>query len=106
MDDIHNEVRAVAKLCVLGANPNVVAVLRHGRLVNSPSYHLDMELCDHNLETYMKGEWMSISGLDRLTRGGKIVTDIANGLAFIHENKEIHRDIKPRNSTPPTREAG
>lgn len=99
LEDTHNEVRAVAKLCVLGANPNVVAVLRHGRLVNSSSYHLDMELCDYNLETYMNGKWMSMSGLDRLTQGGKIVTDIANGLAFIHGNNEIHPDIKPRNST-------
>ena len=97
MADIENEVRAVAKLCIPGAHRNVVAVLRHGKLVDSPSYYLDMELCDYNLENHMKGGWKYMSILKKWAAVVKITSDLANGIAFIHDHKEIHRDLKPRN---------
>jgi len=85
-----------------GAHRNVVAVVRHGILVNSPSYYLDMELCDYNLGSHMKGEWMSVPIPEKLTTIAKIADDIANGVAFFHDHKEIHRDIKPQNSIYPS----
>lgn len=33
----------------------------------------------------------------RFTEIGKIMNDISEGIAFIHQNKNIHRDLKPQN---------
>src|SRR5204863_1191244 len=52
--DIENEIRAIEKLCMNGKSDNLVAVLSHGWLSQSPFYYIDMELCETNLETYIK----------------------------------------------------
>jgi serine/threonine protein kinase len=102
-----NEVRAIDKLCTGESHPNIVKVLRHGRLrPNHVIYFIDMEKCDANLEEYINGT--SIKGLTdwkllKLEEKigyliGGILDDIVNGLAFIHKHDEVHRDISPRNS--------
>src|SRR5271154_2495645 len=35
----------------------------------------------------------------RLAQMLTIMRDIVNGVAFIHRNNEVHRDLKPRNGT-------
>jgi hypothetical protein len=57
MADVENEVWAVTKLCTPGAHQNIVAVLQHGKLRNSPYYFFNMELCDFNLEAYTSRLW-------------------------------------------------
>ena len=113
--EIQNEVRAVNKLCLESvAHENVVAVYRHGNLVKSPAvYFFDMELCKFNLETYIPRLWESTS-LEKVALVDQsplvvklesrikyiwaIMCQIAKGVAFIHRQKEVHRDLKLRNS--------
>ena len=92
-EDIDNEINAITKLCTTGAHGNIVVVLRHGWLKSSPYYFIDMELCDKSLEQYIQTSKVEIDGIWR------IMGDITNGVAFIHSHKEVHRDLKPRNST-------
>lgn len=100
----------MAKLCNPGAHKNIVAVFRHGKL--PPSYYfLDMEFCDMNLDTFIERKWSpetakelpqltaKVSPRMRTAQIWDIMEDITSGLAFVHSKKEIHRDLKPRNST-------
>ena len=77
IEDMNNEIRAAVKLCTVGQSGNTIEVIRCGQLPRYPYFFIDMELCDFNLETY--------------------ILQFANGVAFIHRNNEVHRDLKPRN---------
>ena len=68
-----------------------------------------MELCDLDLATYLDRQWSPVEmertpiGMDqnrnmRMEQVWKIMMDVTSGLAFIHSHKEVHRDLKPRNS--------
>lgn len=94
--NIRNEARAITKLCQPGCHSNIVSVFRHGDVVDAPFYYIDMELCVWNLEYFMHQE---NNGLKRLSMQDvwDIMTQIASGVVFIHEQREIHRDLKPRN---------
>jgi len=68
-----------------------------------------MDLCECNLEDYIErrrtpsiSEKLSYLTKDQPSRMRTaqiwdIMGDISSGLAFIHLNGEIHRDLKPRN---------
>lgn len=54
--DIENERRAIGKLCDT-PHDNIIKIFQHGRFHNqSPLYSFDMELCEINLEEYIRGE--------------------------------------------------
>ena len=112
-EDVENEIRAIEKLCTNNGHVNIIKVLRHGWLDTSPYYFIDMELCQMNLEQYISGRFgpamastqTSIDGRDmeRNADGSKfsilwdILNQITEGLHFIHNLNEVHRDLKPRN---------
>jgi serine/threonine protein kinase len=110
-EDIRNELRAVDKLCKSLYHPNIVPVLNYGTMERY--YFLDMELCDLTLEMYLRQEWdeamacklpyfsTPLPSRMKMIQILGIMEDIAAGVTFIHENNEIHRDLKPRNSMPP-----
>jgi serine/threonine protein kinase len=58
-----------------------------------------MELCDVSLEEYIKSIWCAalVDGPPKETHIWDVMAQIADGLSFIHKNKEIHRDLKPNN---------
>jgi len=68
-----------------------------------------MELCEINLENYILRKWPpaivarisyfadELPARTRMSQVWEIMEDITDGLAFIHRNKEIHRDLKPQN---------
>ena len=109
-----NEIRAVAKLCLSAGDDHIVAVLRHGPLPNSSYVYLDMELCELNLDQYIRKDWdqrmrdkvPQFTTRDELgpainaAQIWNIMADISSGVAFIHSRGEIHRDLKPRNGRP------
>src|SRR5438876_20213 len=90
-------------------NTNIVRVFKHGHLPQS-YYYIDMELCDLNLDVYLYQQWTPqlckdvpyfTNNLPQHKRMDQVLTilrHIASGVAFIHENDQIHRDLKPRNS--------
>jgi hypothetical protein len=55
-DLLQKEVKAIKRLCGPGAHVNIVQVLDHGPLSNTPYYFIDMELCDFNLHDYIHRE--------------------------------------------------
>ena len=106
-DDIANEARAIDKLC-LGAHPNIVTVFDHGLLRrDSPFYFIDMEFCEINLSDYIHGilsvptliDWEQVrgSGGKHLSVICEIMKQVLEGLIFIHEHNEVHRDLDPLN---------
>jgi serine/threonine protein kinase len=97
-----NEFRAVVKLCQGTSHINIVGTLRYGKIPESSYYYLDMELCDFNLG-HLIAKWKdsllstSAEADQRLIEIARIMHDTTSGLSFLHEQEEIHRDLKPRN---------
>jgi serine/threonine protein kinase len=99
---IQNELRAVQKLCN-GRHRNVIKVLNTRELTEMSVFiFIDMELCEMNLDQFNAACWPEKA--KPLWVGAKeiwnIMAQIADGLTFIHDQKEIHRDLKPRNGNP------
>jgi serine/threonine protein kinase len=111
-EDILKEVRAVEKLCKPGTHKNIVSVFRQGWLSPSSYYYLDMEFCDLNLDSWIQRRWTpvvkqklpyltaNLPSRTRMTQIWDIMEDLTKGVAFIHTMGQVHRDLKPRNSTP------
>jgi serine/threonine protein kinase len=114
--DVENEARAITKLCVQG-HENIVKVYGHEHLKGSGYYAIDMEYCDLTLADYIRGnQELVVRTYELLDAEGDLISDekllkwhdlvqimkdIVKGLNFIHSNREIHRDLKPRNSSSP-----
>lgn len=114
-DEVENEVNALQGLQRLGVQKNIVTVFKHGWLPRSDLhfrsglYHIDMELCDLNLQDYMEQKWTPemrkrifyfTENLPARMRVGQIwdiMEDITKGVSFLHQNNMIHRDLKPSN---------
>jgi serine/threonine protein kinase len=80
--------------------------LGHGKLPRSTFYYVDMELCQLDLDQYIRNLWPpSVIGRSRYFMHAETdmkliwmtMSDIASGLSFIHSLDEVHRDLKPQN---------
>ena len=66
-----------------------------------------MDLCDLNLADYNQSSWVVARTSRhyhpwlRVAEIWNIMHQIADGLAFIHKHGEVHRDLKPQNSSFP-----
>lgn len=104
-EEIENEIQAGIKLSQCG-HKNIVSHFQCGYLPKTSFFFLDMALCDLNLETYIRSGWpdgiqeslrASFAPGQSIVRMWEIMMDICSGVAFIHEQKYVHRDLKPRN---------
>ena len=99
---LENELRVIKKLCQHG-HKNIIQVLDYGNISGQTYGFIDMELCDLNLEEFNRCQWKRIEATHRLPAGSleletwNIMSQIADGLAFMHRQREVHRDLKPRN---------
>lgn len=115
--DIENEARVIRELQNLEGHPNIISILRDGwEEVPFLYYFLDMELCDLNLKEYIRGDQRETqdiaayfqhsptyvskdcSALEKLRNIWTIMRHIVQGLLFLHQNKQVRRDLKPSNS--------
>lgn len=98
-EDIQNELGAIEKIRTAG-HENMVKVLDHGTLNNSrSSYFCDMELCDFNLDIYIRRLWQPselahmlfdlcnetiVDQESRMRYVGVIMGQIASDVHFLH----------------------
>lgn len=81
---------------------------QYGRYV-----YLDMELCEYNLFQYLYADTSNpfngtISFRDlalnlKRKQAWNIMEQITKGVMFLHNQGEVHRDLKPKNSYIPHR---
>lgn len=106
LNDVLNELRVVKKFCG-NTDRHLVTVYKYGKLRASPYYFIDMELCDTNLDEYIYDKQILGKCSSEFHRTWdihhiwKIMRDITQGVVFIHSYMEVHRDLKPQNSTIP-----
>jgi serine/threonine protein kinase len=103
---VQKEVQAIEKLCRPGTHVNIVQVLNHGLLTNYPYYFIDMELCDVNLHDFIHRETIPgpSESLPCFTKGEgsnlqiwTVMSQVASAVEYIHNQGQVHRDIKPGN---------
>lgn len=113
-DDIEREISAINALRDAD-HRNLVHVLRHGWLDACQwKYFIDMELCQINLKWYIyeAEDWVQLacprgnSATDeamwwRSSEALRIMSQLADGLQYIHKLNQVHRDLKPANSMHP-----
>jgi serine/threonine protein kinase len=111
---MQNEARAITKVCTKEhTHPNIVTVLNHGGIPNTPYYLFDMELCDLNLHDYIHRKappkpsesipffHKDAPALLKAKQIWNVMKQIACGVQFIHSQGVVHRDLKPANGIFP-----
>jgi tetratricopeptide (TPR) repeat protein len=116
-EEIESEARAIIRIYLNRAPPNLIQVISHGWVNEAVGlYRIDMELCACNLEQYMNREVDIRFEMRHLACPGRfaevgshpgpwqkwdIMEQICEGVRFIHSKDLVHRDVKPRNGKPP-----
>ena len=79
------------KLCSQGSHKNIVALLAHGDLPGMQFYFLDMELCDLDLQAYIRLQWKEFLE-NRVNDLPLAIPDLLQILGFL-QVRDIMRDI-------------
>lgn len=114
-NDIKNEIDAMIAICG-NEHKNIVTILHHGPLPSSDYHFIDMQFCELNLDDYINGERPTFGQVHttpsrnfafvprdcslqlKMQNIWTIMSEISDGLKFMHEKRFVHRDLKPRNS--------
>jgi serine/threonine protein kinase len=99
---LQREVDAIRNLGHKGSHKNIISILNHGEL-SLGYYYIDMELCDYDLRHFISSDELQfLSKVKRWQANDDliwhIVEDISCGVAFVHSQDCIHRDLKSDNS--------
>jgi serine/threonine protein kinase len=106
---VEQEVQAIRKVCGEIPHPNIVAVFKHGILLNTPYYFIDMELCSISLAEYISTPPPAypsqripyfVKGAPPPFRAQQIwnvMKQLACGVKYLHHLNLVHRDLKPAN---------
>jgi serine/threonine protein kinase len=108
--EVENERRVIEKFRENGGHENIVTVLDHGWL-REEFYFIDMDICAFSLREFIDGAISRKIGSrfwtlprfaddDECLYFWSIVDHIVRGLGYIHDNGELHRNIKPENGEP------
>jgi serine/threonine protein kinase len=95
-----------------GQHDNIVKILRHESFgPHTGAYFIDLQYCDINLDEYIRGSRPPCLALYNYLEAKEnddlpliicgIIQQVLNGLIFIHEKGQVHRDLKPMNGTFP-----
>ena len=83
------ELDAISRLESLHDHENVIAFYHHE--VKDSRLHIFMEYCEGNLSSFIQQNELNIQ------TKFDVLKQVARGMAFIHENRIIHKDLKPDN---------
>jgi len=105
MEDYKNEVEAMKKLCNK-SHANMIQYIADGSIIPDSIYFIDMELCDISLSQYIRGTF-TVKGIHGLPPWNvenpdifliiAIMQQLLSGLAFMHKDNKVHRDLDPKN---------
>lgn len=87
--------REIAILQRLGVHANLIELLEV--IYDERTLYIVMDHCGMNLSEYIASQIRTTKGGVPLSRIRKIMHQVLTGLAFIHSNLVIHRDLKPQN---------
>jgi serine/threonine protein kinase len=79
------ETRAISKLGTRRGNPNIVTVLRLGKVRDSPFCYVDMDLCDENLATFMEDQRSLTNSPLNVVEIYRITVQVVYALVYVHD---------------------
>jgi serine/threonine protein kinase len=105
--DYKKEVENMKILCNK-SHKNIIQYIGDGIIAPTSFYYIDMELCDIDLSKYMNGgnNVIGVHGLPSWNKDDPdvfmivaIMQQLLSGLAFMHKENKVHRDLDPTNGS-------
>jgi len=104
LSDLEPEIHAIKKL-TSGYHTHIVRVLDTWTEQNAfvTTFYVQMELCDGDLSSYLQMRYGSTDQEPlEVSEVWNVFRQIMEGVQYIHSQGMVHRDLKPKNSTPPS----
>jgi serine/threonine protein kinase len=90
-DQIRNKIKLEVDILSKLNNPNIIKL--YNNFYHDGLLYIVFEKCKSDLDTYIKENYTTIDKEQKI----EWIHQLISGLLFLHDNKIIHRDIKPKN---------